>query len=386
MLRRINKLPTGFIPLSPPFLTIDEEKVISKVLRSGILGLGPYLQLFEKSVAKFIGTKYAVATSSGTAGLHLAMVASEIKAGDEVITSPFSFVTSANVILYVGARPVFVDIDPLTLNIDPNKIEAAITRKTRAILPVHIFGFPIDYTRILAIAKKYNLKVVEDACESIGAKFGNKTVGNFGHPAVFAFYPNKQITTGEGGMIVTNDKNQYLLLKSLVNQGRGDSGQWLVHERLGFNYRMDEMSAGVGYMQMKKIRMLLAGRKKVALTYQKYLKNVAIVKILPDKYEGSQRSWQTFVVILDKRINRNRVISILAKRKIASKPYLPSIHLQPYFRKTFGYKPGMFPVSEAISDSSLALPLYVGMRRTQVARVCEELKLAIGQAIKKDGK
>lgn len=383
MLPRINKLPNDMIALSPPYLTAEEEKVLSKVIRSGTLGLGPYLEQFERSVAQFVGTKYAVATSSGTAGLHLALYALGVGNGDEVITSPFSFVASANVILYVGAKPVFVDIDPETLNIDPNKIEAAISRKTKAILPVHIFGYPIDYDDILALAKRYNLKVVEDACESLGARFKDKFVGAFGNLAVFAFYPNKQITTGEGGMIVTDNRVQYLLLKSLVNQGRSDSGEWLVHDKLGFNYRMDEMSAAVGYMQMKKINMLLAGRRKVALTYHRYLKGMTDVKILHDSDNKGQRSWQTFVVILDKGINRNRVMAILAEHKIQSKPYLPSIHLQPYFRKTFGYKQGMFPLSETVSKSSLALPLFVGMKKTQIARVCEELKKAISAAKKK---
>src|SRR3990167_4016791 len=200
MLPRINKLPKNFIPLSPPYITVDEERVLSNVLRSGILGLGPYLEKFEKKVARYVGTKFAVATSSGTAGLHLALVASGIKAGGEVITSPFSFVASANVILYVGAKPIFVDIDPETLNIDPLKIESAITKDTKAILPVHIFGYPIDYDAIFPIDKKYKLKIVEDACESLGASYRGKKVGSFGNISVFAFYPNKQITTGEGGI------------------------------------------------------------------------------------------------------------------------------------------------------------------------------------------
>lgn len=383
MLPRINKLPKDIIALSPPYLTRDEEKVLSKVIRSGILGLGPYLEKFESEIARFVGTRYAVATSSGTAGLHLALYTLGLGRQDEVITSPFSFVASANVILYVGARPVFVDIDPVTLNIDPLKIEAVIGKRTRAILPVHIFGYPIDYEKIARIAGKYKFGIVEDACESLGATYKGRMVGNFGNLAVFAFYANKQITTGEGGMIVTDDKRSYSLLKSLVNQGRSDSGQWLTHDKLGFNFRLDELSAAVGYVQMKKIRMLLAGRRKVALTYQNYLKNLADIRTLPDRMGNLQRSWQTFVVILDEKIDRNSVISILAQRGIASKPYLPSIHLQPYWRKTFGYKPGMFPISEAVSKSSLALPLFVGMTDAQVARVCEELEAAMGLSAKK---
>ncbi len=377
MLPRINKLPRNFIPLSPPYITTEEEKVVSKVLRSGILGLGPYIELFEKEVARFVGTKYAVATSSGTAGLHLALVTQEIKSGDEVITSPFSFVASANAILYVGAKPIFADIDSKTLNIDATKIEAAITKKTRAILPVHIFGYPIDYNKILKIAKKHKLKIIEDACESLGAKYKGKMVGSFGNLSVFAFYPNKQITTGEGGMIVTNDQKQYLLLKSLVNQGRSDSGQWLVHDKLGFNYRMDEMSAALGYVQMKKIKFILNSRKKVANFYKKYLNGIKEVRLIADDDRIYKRSWQTFVVILTDDINRNKVIERLGVYKIQSKPYLPSIHLQPFFRKKFNFREKMFPVSESISKSSLALPLFTDMSEKMVETVSSRLADAI---------
>ena len=382
MLPRINTLPKDIIPLSPPYLTVEEERVLGRVLRSGILGLGPYIELFEKAVARFVGTKFAVATSSGTAGLHLSLIASGIKAGDEVITSPFSFVASANVILYVGAKPVFVDIDPMTLNIDPNKIEAAITNKTRVILPVHIFGYPIDYDKILAIAKKNQLKIVEDACESLGAKYKDKMVGNFGNLSVFAFYANKQITTGEGGLIVTDNREEYLLLKSLVNQGRGLGDQWLAHQRLGFNYRMDEMSAALGYVQMKKIGIFLESRRKAAFTYQKYLSKIDGVKTLPDTYGKGQRSWQTFIILLDEKIDRDRVMTILNSRKIQSRPYLPVIHLQSYWRKAFGTKPGMFPVAESISRSSLALPLFTEIPGGMIKQVCFELERAIKLARK----
>lgn len=386
MKNRINKLPKNVIPLGPPYITLDEQKAVIKVLRSGILGLGPYLLEFEKSIAQFVGTKYAVAVSSGTAGLHASLVASGIKSGDEVITSPFSFVASANAILYTGAKPIFVDIDPKTLNIDPRKIEAAITKKTKAILPVHIFGYPIEYDKILQIADKYNLKIIEDACESLGATYKNKKVGNFGNLSVFAFYPNKQITTGEGGMIVTNNKEDYLLLKSLINQGRSDEGQWLTHDRLGFNYRMDEMSAAVGVEQMKKIIPILKSRRKVALIYNKLLKNIKDITTLIDNDENCTRSWQTYVVILNKNIDRNKVLSILNKSKIQSKPYLPSIHLQPFYKKTFGYREGLFPICEDVSKSSLALPIYVGMDPKTISIVCEKLNEAVKRSKYKNGK
>ncbi|KKP94054.1 MAG: putative pyridoxal phosphate-dependent enzyme [Parcubacteria group bacterium GW2011_GWA1_36_12] len=377
MLPRINKLPVNYVPLSPPYLTVDEEKVLSKVLRSGILALGPYLELFEKSFAKFIGTRFAVTTSSGTAGLHLALVALGIKTGDEVVTSPFSFVASANAILYCGAKVVFVDIDPVTFNIDPNKIERVITKNTKAILPIHVFGYPINYDNIMTIAKKYNLKVVEDACQSLGAVYNGKMVGNFGNMAIFAFYPNKQITTGEGGIVTTNSKKQHGLLKSLVNQGRNDDGQWLVHNKLGYNYRMDEISAALGYIQMKKIKQILKSRKLAAKTYQEYLKNVNNVSTLAKDNEKSKRSWQTFIVMLDKSINRDKVMEILISKKIQCKPYLPSIHLQPYWRKQFKYKENTFPVSESVSKRSLALPLFTLMPKKMIERVCFELEKAI---------
>lgn len=377
MKERVNKLPKDIIALGPPYITKDEEQAVLKVLRSGILSLGPYLRLFEEATAKFIGTKYAVGTSSGTAALHVSLLAAGVKSGDEVITSPFSFVASANSILYVGAKPVFVDIDPVTLNIDPDKIESAITKKTRAILPIHIFGFPIDYDNILKIAKKYKLKIIEDSCEGLGASYKNSKVGSFGNLAVFAYYPNKQITTGEGGMIVTNNKNEYQLLKSLVNQGRSDDGQWLTHDKLGFNYRMDEMSAAVGLMQMKKIKEILKARTETALIYNSFLKDVNGVRTLIDHNETSKRSWQAYVIILEKNIDRNKVMSILNSKKIQSKPYLPSIHLQPFYRKTYKYKSGSFPVSESVSKSSLALPLYVGLESKTISYICSELQSAI---------
>ncbi|MEK7581020.1 MAG: DegT/DnrJ/EryC1/StrS family aminotransferase [Patescibacteria group bacterium] len=378
-MKRINKLPQELIPLSPPFITTDEEKAVQKVLRSGILGLGKYLEAFEKSIADFVGTKYAIAVSSGTAGLHASVVTLGLKPGDEVITSPFSFVSSANAILYCQAKPVFVDIDPETLNINPENIESAITKSTKAILPVHIFGYPINYAKIKKLAEKYKLKIVEDACESLGATYKGKKVGNFGNLAVFAFYPNKQITTGEGGMIVTNNKEDYTLLKSLINQGRGDSGQWLSHDKLGFNYRMDEMSAAVGLMQMKKIKYILSSRKKAALYYKRILKKNNLIKTLRDDDTVYSRSWQAFIVLLDKSIDRNKTMAILKKNKIQSKPYLPSIHLQPYWKK-INASAGRFPVSESTSASSLALPLYTDMKQSDIEKVCLSLEKAVERA------
>ncbi|MEK7164636.1 MAG: DegT/DnrJ/EryC1/StrS family aminotransferase, partial [Patescibacteria group bacterium] len=254
-------------PLAKPYLGKAEEQAATEVLRSGILSIGSKVREFEKQFAKKIGTKYACAVSSGTAGLHLTMIAAGIGPGDEVITTPFSFIASANCIIYVGAKPVFVDIDPQTYNIDPQKIEAKITKRTKAIVVVHIFGQSADMESIMAIAKKYKLKIIEDACESIAAQYQGKRTGTFGESAVFAFYPNKQMTTGEGGMIVTDSKKIYELCCSLRNQGRADNMQWLDHQLLGYNYRLDEMSAAIGLVQLKKLDSMIKERQKIAAWY-----------------------------------------------------------------------------------------------------------------------
>ncbi|HEV8156208.1 MAG TPA: DegT/DnrJ/EryC1/StrS family aminotransferase, partial [Gaiellales bacterium] len=231
------------IPLARPYLDGREEELVLDVLRSGDLALGPVYRRFEEAFADIAGTAYAVACSSGTAGLHASLARLGVGPGDEVVTSSFSFVASANVILFQRGTPVFADIDEQTFNVDPAAVEAAITPRTKAILPVHIFGYPCDIGAINAIAERHGLPVVEDACEALGASVDGRPVGAFGNPAVYGFYPNKQITTGEGGMITTDDPDVERELRSIVNQGRSDNGDWLVHQRLGFNFRMDEMSA-----------------------------------------------------------------------------------------------------------------------------------------------
>jgi perosamine synthetase len=360
--------------LAKPNLGKEEEKAVVSVLRSGVLSLGPMAVKFEKEFAKFIGVKYACSVSSGTAGLHLALIAAGIGIGDEVITSPFSFIASSNAIIYVGAKPIFVDVELSTGNLDPKKIEEKITSKTKAILVVHIFGHPADMTAIVKIAKKHNLKIIEDACESLGAETSGKKVGTFGESAVFAFYANKQMTTGEGGMIVTNNRNIYELCLSLRNQGRSKNMQWLDHERLGYNYRMDEMSAAVGFIQIKKIRYLLKERNKIANLYNKYLMEHSKVVRPPIALEGNSPSWFVYVVrIVNENIDRNQIIKALARSGVASKPYLPSIHLFKYYRELFGYRVGMFPNSEKISASSLALPLYIGLTKVEIRDIVSRL-------------
>ncbi len=362
-----------FYPSARPHIAAREKKYVLEVLNSGFLSLGKKQELFEKKFAKFTGTKYACAVSSGTAGLHLALIAAGIGRGDEVITTPFSFVASANAILYVDARPVFVDIDPKTYNINPSLIESAITKQTKAILVVHILGQPAEMDPILRIAKKYKLKIIEDACESLGATYKGKKAGTFGESAVFAFYPNKQMTTGEGGVIVTNDKNIYELVRSLRNQGRSDNLQWLDHNKLGYNYRMDELSAAVGLAQMERIDFLLRGRE-IANLYHKFLAPHSELIIAPEVHKDNTHTWFVYTArIKNDKINRDKVIEDLNKIGISTKPYLPSIHLLSFYKKQFGFKEGDFPVSETISKSALALPFYIGLKQKDIKYISNKV-------------
>ena len=361
-------------PLARPNISSREEQHVLKVLRSGTLSLGPYTEQFEKEFAKTVGTKYAVAVSSGTAALHVALVAAGIGKGDEVITSPFSFVASSNSILYCGAKPVFADIDPTTYNIDPTKIEKLITRKTKAIMPVHIFGQTCDMRAIMRIAKKHKLVVIEDACESLKATYKGKQAGTFGLAGTFAFYANKQMTTGEGGMLVTNDKRIYELAKSLRNQGRAPNMQWLDHDRLGFNYRMDEMSAALGVAQLQQLSLSIRERKKIAAWYNKHLAPYKELITTPKVAVGNTHTYFVYVIQLHKRgAKRDVIIKRLAKLGVGSKPYLPSIHLFSFYKKLLGTKRGDFPISEKVSDRTLALPIYVGLTEKDIARIVQTL-------------
>lgn len=361
-------------PVAKPYITDDERKAVLDVLGSGNLSLGPKYKEFEKLFAKKIGTKYACAVSSGTAGLHLAMIAAGIGPGDEVITTPFSFVASANCILYVGAKPVFVDINPVTYNMEPAQIEKRLTKRTKAILVVHIFGQAVDVAPILEIAKKYKLKIVEDACESIRAEYGGRQVGTFGESAVFAFYPNKQMTTGEGGMIVTNSRKTYELCASLRNQGRSENMQWLDHQYLGYNYRMDEMSAALGIAQLQKLDFMIKKRQELAGWHNRHLGPFFKLVEVPAVARGNKHTWFVYVLkIKNKNINRDRVIEDLQKLGISAKPYLPSIHLFSFYKDRFGFKEGDFPVAESVSRSSLALPFYIGLKENDVKYIVAKL-------------
>lgn len=369
------------VRLSKPYIDKKDIEAVVKVLESGTLSLGPKLQEFKTAFAKYIGVKHAIAVNSGTSGLHLIVKSLGIGPGDEVITTPFSFVASANCILFEGGKVVFVDIDKKTYNIDPKKIEAAITRKTKAILVVHVFGQMADMTAIMKIAKKHNLKVIEDACEAIGATHRGKMAGTFGDAAVFAFYPNKQLTTGEGGMVVTNNDEIASLCKSYKNQGR-DSMAWLGHSRIGYNYRLDEMSCALGVEQLKKVNKILKMREAVAHTYIEKLKDCKDI-ILPTVLPVNKESWFVFVIQLRDTVDRANVIKLLSEKEIATNIYFPSLHLQPFYMKDYGFKEGDFPICEEISKRTLALPFFSELSKKEIKYVCDNLIKAIEVSKKK---
>ncbi len=366
------------VPLSKPYTDEEEVNAVSEVIRSGRHSLGPKLKEFEEEFAKYIGIKYAAGVSSGTSGLHLCMKILDLKEGDEIITTPFSFIASSNCIIYERTKPVFVDIDEKTFNIDVSKIEDKINNKTKAILPVHVFGHPCNIDEIIEIAERNNLRVVEDACESIGAEYKGIKTGKFGETAVFAFYPNKQITTGEGGMIVTDDEDYYKMIKSLSNQGRSGNGEWLVHDNIGYNYRLNEMSAALGLVQLKKINEILEKRENVAKKYEEILKNIDGVSI-PQINNDVKKSWFVYVIRLDDSIDRKIVMDKLNDKGISNNFYFPCIHLQPIYKKMFGYKEGDFPVCEKVSKSTLALPFFTQMDDKTIERVCNSLEEVISK-------
>jgi len=365
------------IPLARPYVGDEEVKAVSMVIRSGILSLGPRLPEFENKFADYIGVKYAIAVNSGTSGLHLCMKALDIKPGDEIITTPFSFVASSNPAIFEGAKPVFVDIEERTYNIDPAKIEAAVTKRTKAIVLVHVFGQPCEMDPIIKIADKYDLVIVEDACEAIGATYKNKRVGRFGKMGVFAFYPNKQITTGEGGMIVTNDEKTAKICRSLRNQGRDDSGEWLNHVRIGYNYRLDEMSCAVGLEQLKKIGFIIKKRNEIASQYTANLESIEGL-ITPYASPKTTVSWWVYYLRIGNTKERNRVLEYLNDKGVSSRGYFdPPIHLQPIYKKIFGYKKGDFPIAEKVASSGFIIPFFVGLKNKEINRVCDTVKQAI---------
>jgi perosamine synthetase len=365
---------TDFIPAARPVIGERELELVREVLESGHLSLGPRLAEFERRFAGWLGVERASAVSSGTAGLHLATRACGIEAGDEVITTPFSFVASANCVVYEKARPVFCDIDPRTLNIDPAAAHAAVTERTAGLLPVHIFGYPADMPALERLARQRGLWIVEDACEALGARHGDGTrVGARGHPSVFAFYPNKQMTTGEGGIIVSPTEEVKQQVDSERNQGRAPDMGWLDHDRLGFNYRLSDIACALGIAQLERLDEMLSGRARVAALYGEALAGIEGLTLPCPDSGGDERSWFVYVVQLPDGVSRDATIEELRSRGVDSKPYLPAIHLMSYYAETFGHRAGEFPVCEDVSRRSIALPFFPGMTEGQVARVAELL-------------
>ncbi|HLY94270.1 MAG TPA: DegT/DnrJ/EryC1/StrS family aminotransferase [Gaiellaceae bacterium] len=365
------------VPLSGPYLDEREEELVLEVMRSGRLSLGPTIDRFEEIFAARVGAPYAAAVSSGTAGLHLLCVVAGIEPGDEVITSPYSFAASANAFVYEGGVPVFADIDARTLNMDPAAVEAAVTPRTKAIVGVDIYGYPCELDELRAIADRHGLVFIQDSCEALGAEYKGTTIGSHGPNAVFAFYPNKQITTGEGGMVTTHSEETWRLLRSLRNQGRGDSGGWLEHVRLGFNYRIDDIRAAIGLGQVEKLDEILALRSEVAARYGELLGGLDGVDLPCADDADHRRSWFVYVVKLADGAMRDRVIAEFERERIGYNRYLPSIHLQPYMRERYGFREGMCPVSEDVSTRTLALPFFTRLDRAAQERVAEVLASAL---------
>jgi perosamine synthetase len=363
------------IPLSRPLVGPREEQLVLETLRSGRLALGPRLGEFEERLGAVLGASHVSAVSSGTAGLHLAVRAAGIEPGDEVITSPFSFVASANCVLYENARPVFCDIDRRTLNVDPEAMAAAAGERTAGLLPVHIFGYPADMPAIERLAADRGLWIVEDACEALGAVHADgRPVGARGNLAVFAFYPNKQITTGEGGAVVSPDGSAKERIDSERNQGRAPNMDWLDHDRLGFNYRLDDIACALGLAQLERVDELLAARARVAGLYAEALGDLEGLDLPCPDEGGDRRSWFVYAVQLPAGADRDATIVGLRERGVESKPYLPAIHLMRFYRERFGHREGEFPVCEDVARRSLALPFFPALTESQVEQVAAALR------------
>lgn len=389
-------MPRLRVPMSSPDLTDAERAAVSGVLSTSALSNGASLDRFEGRLAVHAGTRHAIAVSSGTAALHLCVIAAGVSDGDFVVTTPFSFVASANCVLYERACPIFVDVDPATGNIDPDLVREAVddlardrnvkrwlprslqderfsARRLRALLPVHTFGEPADMDPLIFAARAHDLVVIEDACEAIGATYRGRPAGNLGDLGVFAFYPNKQITTGEGGAIMTNRTEWNDLCRSLRNQGRDVFDGWLNHSRLGYNYRLDELSAALGLVQLERIGELLIGRERVAQWYHERLATVDRLDRPSSASTATRRSWFVYVVRLTPDVDRSSVMAALEDCGIPSRPYFTPIHRQPFYVDRFGYRRGDFPVAEALAERCLALPFSSVMTESQVDEVCERL-------------
>jgi perosamine synthetase len=366
------------IPLSRPWLDEREEELVLEVLRSGRLSLGPWIDRFEEEIAERVGAPYAAAVSSGTAGLHLLCKIAGLGPGDEVITSPLSFVASANCFILEGATPVFADVDPVTLNLDPAAVEAAVTPRTKAIVAVDMFGYPCELDELRAIAERHGLTLIEDACESLGAEYRGRPLGAHGPSAVFAFYPNKQMATGEGGVVVTHSEEEWQVLRSLRNQGRSyDGGGWFHHVRVGLNYRWTDIQAAIGLGQLEKLDRILELREAAARRYGELLNEVEGVDAPWGGDAQHRRSWFVYVVKLEPGRDRAAVMEVLRAEGVGTAEYVPCIHLQPYMRERFGFAEGLCPVAEETASRTLALPFFSQIDPDDQTRVVEALATAL---------
>lgn len=364
------------IPLARPSITKREQDRVREVLASDRLSRGPYLERFEARMADRCGTQHAVAVSSGTAALHCVVTALDLSPEGNVITTPFSFVASTNALLYEDLQPRFVDIDPETYNIDVERIEQALTPRTEAILAVDVFGHPANWPALTALAETHDLALIDDSCEALGASIGNQPIGSWGDAATFGFYPNKQITTGEGGCITTDDDDLARTCRSLRNQGRADDGR-MRHSRLGYNYRLDEMSAALGCAQLDRLDALLDRRTQIADAYRDALAPLSDDLHLPVRPADAERSWFVYVVQLRDHFKpeaRDQLLNHLQSHGVGCARYFPSIHLQPYHREHLGHSPGDFPVCETVSARTIALPFHTDLTRPDIQRVATLLR------------
>ncbi len=364
------------VPLSRPDINEKDIQAVVDVLRTPFLSLGPKVREFEQAFETYIGRRHAISVNSGTSGLFLCMQAMGLGPGDEVITTPFTFIATANTILMTGARPVFADIDPATLNLDPQKVEQKITKRTKAIMPVEVFGNPAGMDKICQMAQKHNLPIVEDCCEALGSKLNGQKAGTFGRVGVFAFYPNKQMTTGEGGMILTDDDELARICVSLRNQGRGTGGGWLAHDRLGYNYRLCDINCALGISQLGRIEEFIQKRDHVARMYLDRLADEKRI-VLPSIPANARMSWFVFVIRLSEQYqqaHRDQLLKAMSERGIQVTNYFPPIYLMPFIAERLGHKPGDFPVTDFISSRTMALPFHNNLSAQQVDLVCSELR------------
>ncbi len=372
------------VPLSSPDIVEKDIEAVVAVMKTRFLSIGPKVVEFEKRISEYAGVKYTVAVNSGTSALHLIIRGLGIKEGDKVLTTPFSFIASSNCILFERAEPLFVDIDEETLNLDPDKVEKKLKslkveelKRVKAMIVVDAFGQPADWDRFREIGKKYNLRLIEDSAEALGSEYKGRKCGSFGEAGVFAFYPNKQISTGEGGVVVTDNEELARLARSMRSQGRGESGEWLDHERLGYNYRMDELSAALGCSQLERIEEIIKKREKVAELYNQKLARIEEVQVPYLSSNTTRMSWFVYVIRLKRGIDRDRVIKFLREEGIECKPYFTPIHLQPFYVDMFGYKRGDFPITEDVSSRTIALPFFNNLKEEQIDYVVEKVREGI---------